>query len=169
MSVNGPFSNTGWSPFDFAKNLGINSASQWNKFLLQLCPFFVSWFQISFPQEKVLCVRKLGVKGPTSWETHFLLCFNRYLNRDPIFYFIFIGVCLVCNIVLVSAVQQSESTICIHTSPPSWTSVTPTPHPTPLVHNRVLSWAPCAIQQVPSILHMIVYTCQSYSPSLAIP
>ena len=37
------------------------------------------------------------------------------------------------------------------------------PYPTPLSHHRVLSWAPCAVQQLPTILHMIVYICQSQS------
>ena len=52
---------------------------------------------------------------------------------------------------LVSAVQQSESTLCIHISFPSWTSLPPPPtYPTPLGHHRALSWAPCAIQQLPT-------------------
>ena len=61
---------------------------------------------------------------------------------------------------LVSAVQRSESTICIHISPPSWTSVPPDPHPTPLGHHRAPSWPSSAIQQAPtklSIAHMVVY------------
>ena len=49
---------------------------------------------------------------------------------------------------LVSAVEQSESSICIHISPLSWASLPSTPHPTPLGHHRALSWAPCAIQQL---------------------
>ena len=42
------------------------------------------------------------------------------------------------NIVLVSAVQQSESAVCICISPPSKTSPD---NPTPLDHHRALSWA----------------------------
>ena len=37
---------------------------------------------------------------------------------------------------LVSAVQQNESAISIHMSPPSLASLTPHPHPTPLGHHR---------------------------------
>ena len=40
-----------------------------------------------------------------------------------------IGVELLYNVVLVSSVQQSESTICIPISPPSWTSLPPTTIP----------------------------------------
>ena len=48
---------------------------------------------------------------------------------------------------LVSAVQQRDSAICIHTSPPSWASSL---HPTPLGHHRAPIWAPCVIQQLPT-------------------
>ena len=44
---------------------------------------------------------------------------------------------------LVSAVQQSKSAVCIHIAPPS-----PPSHP--LGHHRALSWAPSAIQQLPT-------------------
>ena len=47
------------------------------------------------------------------------------------------------KVVLVSAVQQSESAIFIHVSLPSEASVPP--HPTSLGHHRALSWAPCAV------------------------
>ena len=46
----------------------------------------------------------------------------------------------------VSAVQQCESVICVHISPPSQAS---TPHPTHTDYHRELSWAPCAIQSFP--------------------
>ena len=36
--------------------------------------------------------------------------------------FIFIGVELLCNVVFVSTVQQNESAIHLHISPPFWTS-----------------------------------------------
>ena len=60
-----------------------------------------------------------------------------------------LGVKLLYNVVSVSPVQWSESAICIPKSPPSWTSHPP-PHPTHLGHHRAPSWAPCAIQQVPT-------------------
>ena len=44
-------------------------------------------------------------------------------------------------------------------------SLPPThPYPTPLGHHRALSWAPCAIEQLPTsylILYMVVYVSQS--------
>ena len=45
-----------------------------------------------------------------------------------LFIYFLIGVKLFYNVVLASAVQRSESAICIHISPPSWTSLsTPIP------------------------------------------
>ena len=58
-----------------------------------------------------------------------------------------------CSIIsiLAFAVHWSESAICIHMPPSSWTS----PHlPSPLGHHRALSWAPCAIQQLPLAIHL---------------
>ena len=57
---------------------------------------------------------------------------------------------------LVSVVQQNESAVYIHISPPSSPSLPPhapshpTPHPTPLAHYRAPSRNPCAIQQLPT-------------------
>ena len=39
-------------------------------------------------------------------------------TKDSVFFFL-IGVYLLYNVVLVSAVQQRESAVCIHISPPS--------------------------------------------------
>ena len=64
----------------------------------------------------------------------------------------FIGIHLLYNIVSVSAVQQRESAICIHISPP-WLSP-PAPNHTPLDHHRAPSWAPCATQQLPTSCHV---------------
>ena len=55
------------------------------------------------------------------------------------------------NIIFVSAVQQNESTRCIHVSPSSWTSHPPC-HPTPLGHRR----EPYAVHQVS--INCIFYT-----------
>ena len=41
------------------------------------------------------------------------------------------------------AVQQHESAISTHISPPSWASLPPLPHSTPLGHHRAPRWAPC--------------------------
>ena len=82
------------------------------------------------------------------------------------------------DVVLVSAVQQSESAICVHISPPSRVSLLPLPpRPTPLGHHRALSCAPCAIQQLPiatdftqSTIHMLVLLSQFVLPAaLAAP
>ena len=45
----------------------------------------------------------------------FLHCLHSPVNKDTLF-FIFIGVELLYNVVLISAVQQSKSVICIHIS-----------------------------------------------------
>ena len=72
--------------------------------------------------------------------------YNFFFNRCPLFFLI--GVYLLYNVALVSAVQWSESTMCIHISPPSWTFLShPTPSPA-LGHHRAWSWAPCAIEQL---------------------
>ena len=66
-------------------------------------------------------------------------------------HFIFIGVKLLFNVMLVSTVQQCESAICVHLSPPAWSSFPLSHHyPTLLAHHRALSWAPCALQQLPT-------------------
>ena len=57
------------------------------------------------------------------------------------------------NIVLVSAVQWSQSAVCTHTSPPFWASIPPTcsnppPYPNFLGHHKWLSWAPSSLQYV---------------------
>ena len=56
--------------------------------------------------------------------------------------FFFIGIYLLYNIILVSAVQQSESAICIHICPPSWISLpTPIPsHPSRSSQSTMLSF-----------------------------
>ena len=45
-----------------------------------------------------------------------------------------------------------ESAVRIHISPPSWTSLLPD-HPTPLGHHRAPSWAPHAIEQLPTSIY----------------
>ena len=62
------------------------------------------------------------------------------------------------------------SYMCTYNS--SFLDLPPTPsHPIPLGHHRALSWAPCAIQQVPlNILHMVVvYLGQWYSSDSSHP
>ena len=56
---------------------------------------------------------------------------------------------LLYNVVLVSAVQRSESAICIHKSLPFWVSLLLS-HLTILSHHRAPSWAPYDIQQPPT-------------------
>ena len=54
----------------------------------------------------------------------------------------FIGILLLYNVVLVFAVQHG-SAICIHLSPHTWASIPP--------FSQSMGWAPCAIQQLPTI------------------
>ena len=89
-----------------------------------------------------------------SSEKFFIFSFEKYFLDiefyicGVLFHFFFIGVKLLYNVVLVSAVQWSESAIRIPISPSSWTSLPP--FPLHLGHHRGPSWAPCAIQQVPT-------------------
>ena len=52
---------------------------------------------------------------------------------------------------LVSAAQQSESTICMHLSPYLLPLSSPShpPYPTPLGHRKAPSWSPCGILLLP--------------------
>ena len=71
------------------------------------------------------------------------------------------------NIVLVSAVQRSKSTLCMYIHiPPSWISPLPCHHAiSPLGHHRAPSWAPRIIQQVPT--NYLFYTrSHIYTPPL---
>ena len=67
---------------------------------------------------------------------------------------------------LVSVVQQSESTICIHISPYPFPLEPPShpPYLTSLGHCKAPTWSPCAMLLLPtSYLHLVVYTCRCYS------
>ena len=64
---------------------------------------------------------------------------------------------------LASAVQQSESALCKHTSPPSWASLLPHPHPAPLGCHRAPSGACCAMR---SFLLAIYFTHRSVYMSM---
>ena len=58
----------------------------------------------------------------------------------------FVGTVRLYSVVLVSAVQHSESAVCVHLSAPSQASLPhPFLHPTCPGHHRASSWAPCAI------------------------
>ena len=74
---------------------------------------------------------------------------------------------LLYNIVLVSAVQQCESAISIHTPPPSWGSLPHLPshpsrssqrtYPSSLCSTAACRWL--------SISHVVMCICQHYSPN----
>ena len=88
--------------------------------------------------------------------------------------FVFIRVQLLYNIVLVSDVQQSAPAICMHISPPSWTSVQPPSYP--LKSSQSTELSPLnyigGSHQLPIsqlVVYMCVHTCQSYSPNLFHP
>ena len=67
----------------------------------------------------------------------------------------FTGIKLLYNVVPVSVVQWSQSAICMHISPPSWSSLLP-PHPSHLGHQRALNWASCVVWQVPTIFFFLI-------------
>ena len=69
------------------------------------------------------------------------------------------------NVVLVSAVQGSKSAVCIHISPPSWTSLPPCP---PSYPSRSLQRTELSFPLV-SAVDMVVCLCQSWSPNPSSP
>ena len=91
-------------------------------------------------------------------------CSFDYSKGPSTFFFLFIffiGGQLLYNSVLVSAAQQHESAGCIHTAP----LFEPIPTPShPFRWDELSAWA---IQQLATILQMVVYICQSYSPNLS--
>ena len=48
-----------------------------------------------------------------------------------------------------SAIHQRESAVCIHVSPPSWTSFSPLILSHPLGHHGARGWAPCVSRNFP--------------------
>ena len=56
---------------------------------------------------------------------------------------------MLCNVVLVSAIRQHESSISIHILPSEPPPLLP-PHVTPLGHHRAPGWAPCVVEQLPT-------------------
>ena len=88
-------------------------------------------------------------------------------GRNLSFFNFLIGMQLLYNVVLVSTVQQSESTICIHISPLFWFSF---PFRSPQsTEQSSLSYTVHSHQL--SILYIvsIVYVCQSQSPNSSHP
>ena len=78
---------------------------------------------------------------------------------------------VIYNVMLVSAVHQCESALCIHTSLLSWAFI-PAPHPTHLRYHIALGWAPCIMQHSYSpklsVLHVVIYVCPGYSLNLSL-
>ena len=75
-----------------------------------------------------------------SFITDFFLNFHSVANFVSFFNWSIIA--LHCN---SFCVQGSEPAICIHISPPFWTSFPPHPPSHHLGHHRAPSWAPCAM------------------------
>ena len=69
------------------------------------------------------------------------------ISRPILVSFIFNCRIMLYSAVLVSAVPTVWISCKYTYIPPSWASL---PSPSPLGHHRALSWAPCAIQQVPA-------------------
>ena len=96
---------------------------------LQTTPtsFFLPWLSCSWDKNQVpSCLRAFALTVPFTWNS--LPYSLSQLVFILFFVFFLIGVKLLYNIVLISAVPQSESATCIHISPLSWISL-PTPLP----------------------------------------
>ena len=89
-------------------------------------------------------------------------------TSDIYFLKFLIGRQLVYNLLLASTIQQHESAICIHMSPPSWKSLSPSPPPILLDCHRAPGWASCPLQQPP--MSCLFHTWQSvcFSASLSV-
>ena len=79
-------------------------------------------------------------------------------NLGFFFFFFLIGVWLLYNVVIDSAVQEGESTLCVYIPPPLEPPSHHPTHPLPLGHHRALSWAPWAIQ-LPSSYQLYTWWC----------
>ena len=93
-------------------------------------------------------------------------------------FFLLVGVQLLYNVVLVSAMLQHESLVGIHMSPPSRTSFLHPSYPHPVLLSRchrALGQGPCVLQQIPTghlFLHVAacMFQCQSLNfPTLSCP
>ena len=96
--------------------------------------------------------------------SHLILCFG---DTNILFYLFiyFIGVQLLYNVVLVSAIQQSESATRIHISPLPWISF---PFRSPeSTEQSSLCYTVCSHQL--SVLYIVLYICQSQSPNPSHP
>ena len=68
--------------------------------------------------------------------------------------FFITGISLLYNVVLVSAVEQSESAVCVHICPlPLEPPSQPRLHPTPLSHHRPPSWVPVLYGSFPLTIY----------------
>ena len=94
--------------------------------------------QLSHPFTINLLKRDIFIYFPHFLISHFPFCK--------------IGVELLYHVVLASAVWLNEPAICIQESPPSGNSLPSQANPILLGHHRATSWAPFAIQQLPTSL-----------------
>ena len=106
----------------------------------------------------------LPLPTPMTKATHFFV-----FNQQKIALQFCVGFCH-------NKANQSLLYICIYLSiylyPPSLLSLLPLPHSTLLGYHRSPDWAPCIIQQLPTVLsafHMTMYICQRYFLNLSHP
>ena len=73
---------------------------------------------------------------------------------------------MLCNVVLVSAIQQSKSPVCAHVSPSSWTSLPTHHHPTLWVITEHGAELPAPYSSFPSAIYCThaVYICTNPNP-----
>ena len=76
---------------------------------------------------------------------------SKILKRYTYFYFYFFNWRTIALLCCISAVQQHELAVSMHTSPLSSFSLTPRAHP------RTLSWTPCVVQKLPT--KYLFHTC----------
>ena len=77
---------------------------------------------------------------------------------------------IIYNVVLVSALQRSKPTVCIHTPVLSWTSLSPAPQSQPSGSSEPRAELPVLYGSFSlAVSHVVVCICQSYSLSSSHP
>ena len=119
----------------FARSIALRLKGRQNSW------FFIEDFQVQGLDTLVLkkiIILPLAAEEQLRFDISFYL-FNYRLS---------IGVYLLHNVVLVYAVEQSESVLCMHVCPPSRAFLSASPH-TPPGHHRAPSWAPWLCSRFP--------------------
>ena len=119
--------------------------------------------QFTYPYNVPLSLyNKSNISTSSPWYSAFSRLSNtgsHTVSESGVFHLVwsslfFIGLKLLFNAILVSAVQQCELAICIHLSPPAWSSF-PLSHLPPTTHDLISSSTTLA-SQMPKLINKIL-------------